>query len=410
MGIRAFGWLILLVAVVAPVVYLSIRESVVEVTAAPVTRGRVEQTVTAIASGTVMSKLDSLVASGFMGTVVGIPFEEGDRVEKDDVLVELNHVDLDAQVALAEANLRVGRSMLERARLAARIYKEIAETRVSQTGAQLKQAESDFGRVKALADRGALSTSDFDKAALALRVAEDSATAALASQRENLVRDEEIRSAEASIEQLEAAVAAAKATREKAFVRAPFDGVVARVIADLGASVTVGMPLVQLVRDEELYIEAPFDEANMADIKLGQKVRITLDAYRGEEFTGRVSFIWPVVQTLTQELTRTLNIKVVVEEDHERLLPGMSADLVIIVDEKEGVLFAPSEALMRQQYAYVIENGRAVRREVTTGIGNWETVEIRDGLKEGDVIITSLSIKELKDGVKVAVVDELEDQ
>ncbi|MCC6693984.1 MAG: efflux RND transporter periplasmic adaptor subunit [Candidatus Hydrogenedentes bacterium] len=408
LGPQIVGWLIFLAILATPVAYLLTREEVIDVTAATIARGHVEQTVTAISSGTVKPFLDSMVATGSLGTVVNVPFEEGDHVNKGDVIVELRHDELDAQVALAEANLKVGMSRLEQAKLAAGINAEVAVTRVAQTAAQLEQAEKDFESMKALADRNAIRQNDFDKAALALKVARESAAAAKAGQREDLVRAEEVRMAEANIEQLKAAVAVATAARENAFVKAPFAGVIARIITDVGEAVSMGMPLLQMVDPSTCYVEAPFDEANAAEIQLEQKARINLDSYRGEDFFGTVEFISPVVST-NPDLSRTLNVRIKVGEETEKFLAGMSADVVLVIEEKEDVVYAPTESLIRQEYAYVIENGRAVRRDIKTGIGNWNTMEILEGLKEGDQLVTSIGLADLADGVRVRVVDALEE-
>jgi HlyD family secretion protein len=430
----------------APVVYYFMREPEIAVTATAIARGHVEQTVTAMSSGTVKPKLDSMIAGGTMGTVVAIPVKEGDRVKQGDPLVELDHAELDAQVALAEANLRVGQSRLEQAKIAAAIYEEIAQTRVSQAQAQFELARLDFDRIKTLSDKKAVSQSDFDKVTLALRVAQENEAAAKASQEENRVRKEEIRSAEAAIEQLEAAATVARSMRDKAYVRAPFDGVVAKVFVHLGEVVGAGlgggltggglsggggastgigvgasasassgsglsmassMALVQLVQDVDLYVKAPFDEANADQVRAGQKARINLDAFRGVDFPARVDFISPTV-TRNVDMTRTLDVDVRIEEGKEKFLVGMSADVIIVADEKDDVLRIPSEALIREEEAYVIESGHAVRRKVKIGIGNWQSKEVLDGLREGEMLITSVSLKELKPGVKVRVVDSLE--
>jgi HlyD family secretion protein len=86
----------------------------------------------------------------------------------------------------------------------------------------------------------------------------------------------------------------------------------------------------------------------------------------------------------------------------------MSADVIIIAAGKDDVLSVPSEALIREEEAYVIENGRAVRRKVKVGVGNWQAKEVLEGLREGETLITSVGIKGLKNGIKVRVVDELE--
>ena len=387
--------------------YLYMQEPEIAVTAAAVARGPVEQTVAAIASGTVMPARKSMVAAGGMGTIAAVYVAEGDQVQAGGLLVELDHAELDAQVTLAKANLKVGESRLEQARLAAAIYEEIAATRLSQTTAQWELAQSDYDRIKALSDKRAVSQSDFEKVEMALRVAREARAAATASQRENLVREEEIRSAVAAIEQLQAGVAVAEAARERAFVRAPFAGTVAKKLLDVGEAVAMGLPLLHLVQTSDCYIQVPFDEANAAEIALEQPVRITLDAYADTEFQGLVTYVSPAV-SINPDLSRTLDLKVAITEGKEKFIAGMSADVTIIAQRKDNVILVPAESLIRDEYAYVLEGGRAVRREVKTGIGNWESQEILQGLREGETLITSVSVKGLEEGVKVRVVDELE--
>lgn len=445
-GRTVFGWLIVIgLLAAAACYYFFFQEDVIEVTAATLTRGHVEQTITAISSGTVKPRLESMVAAATVGKVANIPVKEGQHVEAGGVLVELEHAELDAQVALSEANLRVGKSRLEQARIAAGIYEEIARTRVSQAEAQLNVAKLDFDRIQALSKQKAVSQSDFDKVALAYRVALEASAAAKASQEENKVRQEEIRSAEAAVTQLEAGLRLATEMRDKAFVRAPFEGVVARKYVDVGevvgsglgsslgggglsgagvstgtggattaASTAGGMSmasataLVHLVQNSDLYVKAPFDEANVGQIALGQKARIGLDAFRGTDFPGRVTFISPIV-TKNLDLSRTLDIDVEIEEGEEKFVVGMSADVIIVADEKENVLFVPGEALIREEEVYVIENGRAVRRKVNVGLGNWQAKEVLDGVREGETVITSVSVKGLANGVRVRVVDALDE-
>ncbi len=383
-----------------------LREPVIDVTMTTVQRGPVEETVSAIASGTVMPAERAMVAAGGIGTISEIHVNEGDLVKEGDLLVELDHKELDAQVALAEANLKVGESRLEQARIGEKIYQEVSATRVSQATAQCDQAESDFRRVKDLADKKAVSQSDFEKATLALRVARENKAAAEASQKETLVREEEVRSAEAAVDQLRSAISVANAALERMHVRAPFEGVIAKKILEVGEAVAMGLPLLQMVRAGECYIEAPFDEANAAQISVGQVARVELDAYPDVKFKGEVFYISPVV-SMNKDLSRTFDVKVRVVEQPEKFVPGMSADVTILADRKEGVIAVPSDTLVRDEFAYVIEDGRATRRDVKLGIGNWEKQEVLEGLKEGEPIISSVSAKGLKPGVKVRVVSDL---
>ena len=445
MGRKIIGWLIVVAAIVGAVMFYRSRETQIDVTATKLTRGHVEQTVTAMASGTVEPRLDSMVAAGTIGKVAAIPVKEGDRVKEGDVLVELEHQELDSQVALSEANLRAGQSRLEQTKIAAGIFEEIARTRLSQATAQFNLAKLDYERIRALSEKKAVSLSDFDKVAAALRVAQEAEAAAKAGQQETRVRQEEIHTAEAAIQQLEAALAVAREMRDKAFVRAPFAGVVAKIYVNIGevvgssglggsslsggvaggtglgtgtsgggsagsigssSAVASAVAVVHLVQDTDIYIKSPFDEANMSYIKPGQKARITLDAYRGVEFSGVVDYISPTV-TRNLDLSRTLDIDVKITDAQDKYIVGMSADVIIIAQEKEDTLFVPGESLIREEEVYVIENGRAMRRKVKIGVGNWQRREILEGVKEGDTIVTSLGVKALKNGVRVRVVESL---
>lgn len=406
-GAQLFGWVVVFAAIAGGAFYWFNRQPPLEVTVEPLQRGRVEDTVPAIASGTVMLQLDSRIAADYMGTIERVMVEEGQHVKTGDVLIKLRAAELDAQVELAKANLEVGQSGLRQAEMGADISKTMTAAQVTQSTAQSDLAQRDLANLQSLLDSGAISKTDFDRAAVQSRVADEATTMARAGQRETDVREEEIRMAKANIKQLQAGLQAAEAARDKAVVKAPFDGIVARIFLDEGEAVTMGMPLMQLIDNSEFYVEAPFDEANAAEIKVGQKVRINLDAYRGEDFYGRVQYISPVVQQ-NMDLSRTLNVKILVEEGKEKFIGGMSADVIVIVEEKDDVLYAPADALIRDQYAYVLENGQAARRDVTTGTGNWERVEIMSGLNEGDTIITSVALQGLEDGARVKVAEEKE--
>jgi HlyD family secretion protein len=405
--LKILAWLCILAGAGAGGAYYYLQEPALDVTVAEVATGRVEETIAAISSGTVVATQSARVASAGLGVIGQVHVAEGQAVSEGDLLVELEHAELDAQVALTQANLLAGRSRVEQARLAAGIFAEVAATRLAQARAQLDSARTDFDRIKALADKKAIAQTDFDKVALALRVAQETHAAAQAGVKENAVRDEEVVMAEAALTQLEAAVAVAEATRDKAFVRAPFDGVVTRVILKKGEAVAMGVPLLEVVETQKSHIEAPFDEADAARIAAGQPARITLDAYPRQEFDGEVVYVSPVV-TINPNLSRTLTVKVRAVEGGPAFLPGMSADIVILSEAKEDVVFVPSESLIRDEYVYVVEGDRAVRRDVALGIGNWEYREVLSGLRPGDRLITSIGQRGLDAGVKVRAVATVE--
>ncbi|MBW7864656.1 MAG: efflux RND transporter periplasmic adaptor subunit [Candidatus Hydrogenedens sp.] len=387
--------------------YYTMREKPVEVTVARAERGLVTETVASITSGTVVSPLSSKVAAGTLGTVGAVHVKDGDRVEEGMVMVEINHEELDAQVELARANLKVAETRLEQARIAARTARDAGGIRLRQAVAALEQGEADHQRVKALAERQAVSASDLERASLALKTAREGKAAAEVGLAEAALRDEDIKTAEASIEQLRVAIGAAEAARNRAFVKAPFRGVVAKLLTQVGEAVVMGMPLLFLVQDEDLHIEAPFDEANLNVLEVGQRVEIEIDSCPDRVFRGTLDHISPVVNVV-ELMARNVTCRIRIDEGAEEFRPGMSADVSVITEEKENALFVPSEALVRDEYAFVVEDGRARRRGVGTGIGNWDQKEILDGLREGETIVTSISVLGLADGVPVTVVEALD--
>lgn len=436
---RILGWIIFTGIASGIGLYLYTREPTLDVTATPIKRGHIEQTIAAFSSGTVEPKLSSMIAAQTLGKVVAIPVKKGDRVQAGDILVVLESKMHELQVAQAETRL-------QQSELAATVLKN--------------QYKNDQTRIQTLKRTRDIASLEFNKDKT-LYEKENVGSESLVHLSEinyNQIEDTyqslnhllglyplRIAEAETGIKALELMVEQARLTREWAEVRAPFAGLVADIFVKIGESVGSGlggstsegllgagagvgttmpgspslgtgsggmnmaspMAVVHLVDDSDLYVKAPFDESAFGKIQIGQKVRIGIDAYPDEEFPGTVAFISSIV-TRNLDRSRTFEVEILIEEGKEKLAPGISADAVIIADEKEDVLIVPTEALIREEEGYVIENGRAVRKQVSVGIGNWKEKEVLSGLREGDLLITSVSVKDLRDGVKVRVVESLE--
>lgn len=404
--LKLFVWLILLGAIGGAVWWYANQEVVYEVTTATIARGPVEETVAAISSGAVMPEERSMVAAATIGVIDAVHVEEGQQVKAGDLLMELQHGELDAQVEVAKANLTVARTRLEQAKTGVALSREMSQTRVGQAGAQKEAAQSDYARMKALLEKQAISAAEMDKMTLALRVAQEAQNAASAGQKENDLREQDVATAASLIEQCEAAIKAAEAARDRSFIKAPINGVVAKINLHKGEATAMGVPLLQLIDTSAKYIEAPFDEANAAQVAVGQEARIELDAYGDHEFKGEISYVSPVIIP-NMDLSRTFAVRVKILEDPEKFVVGMSASVTIIAQRKEDVLKVPSESLIREEYCYVLENGRAKKHDVTLGIGNWEYKEVLTGLSGGETIVTSVAVKGLAEGVLLKPVAEL---
>lgn len=359
--------------------FVVFRPAAVPVTVFVVDRGRVEETVVNSRAGTVKSRLHSQMSPGIAGLVAEIPAKKGAAVKRGDVLLRIDDSEYRPQVTLAERSLDAAGAAADEACLAA------------------TQAERDRVRAESLGAAGLAS----DQALEAARTLAESSAAACKAARER-------------VRQAAAALDAARATLAKTVMTAPFDGIVLDVTAEVGEWISPSPPgvfippVADLIDPGSLYVSAPLDEADVARVRLPLPVRITLDAFRGRSFPGTLAYLSSFVET-TQEQNRTLTVEATFDEPTlpPNLLPGLSADLEIILEARDGVLRMPTYALMEGNRALVLRNGRLREASVQTGLQNWAFVEITGGLSAGDRVVVSLDRPEVKAGARARASEEV---
>lgn len=352
----------------------------VPVTVYRVGTGRVEDTVVNSRAGTIKSRRRAEMSPGIAGLVTEIPVKKGAHVKRDDVLLRLDDSEYRAQVQLAHSSLEAARSAAQQAQLEA------------------DQAQREWKRTQALAHNQVVSENLLDQVR----------TRALATEAAGAA-------AQAKIQETEASLAAAKATLAKTTMKAPFDGVVLDVSTEVGEWISPSPPgvfippVVDLIDPGALYLSAPIDEADVARIRTSLPVRITLDAFRGKSFAGTLTYVSSYVET-RQEQNRTLEVEAVFTDNPlpANLRPGLSADLEVILDARDGVLRIPTYALMEGSRVMVIKDDRLVGRPVATGLHNWKYTEITSGLVQGERVVVSLDRPEVKPGARVVVTGEAE--
>jgi HlyD family secretion protein len=367
------------IAVVVVVLALTVcRGKPIPVTVQRADRGRVEDTVVNSRAGTVESRYRARMSPAIPGLVQEIPVEKGERIRRGQVLLRIEDGEYRHQVELAERSFQAARAAEEEARLA-----EV-------------QAERDLRRVQSLAEQNLISDQGLEEARTKAEVAAASRNAARESAR-----------------QAESAIGVARANLEKCVVHAPFDGVVLEIATEVGEWISPAPPgvlippVIDVVAPESLYVSAPLDEADVARVRVGQPVRITFDAFRGHEFAGRLTYISSFVET-RQEQNRTLTVEAVFSEAElpPNLLPGLSADIEVILDVRENVLRVPSSALLEGEKVLVLRNGRLVEAALKTGLRNWAYAEVLEGLSEGEPVVVSLDRPEVKAGARAQVTKE----
>lgn len=245
-----------------------------------------------------------------------------------------------------------------------------------------------------------------DKAELA------QAQAALELSRANFKRAEELLAknagtarardeAVAALRNDEASVALARARLEKTVLTAPFDGVLGLRQVSVGQYLDPGDPIVNLEDIDPLKVDFRVPEIYYAVVEVGQAIEILLDAFPGNSFVGTVYAIDPQIDVNG----RAIVIRARVPNPDGKLRPGLFARVNLIYESRDNVLFVPEQALVPQgdtHSVFKVVDGAAKLTPVTIGTRVGATVEIQDGLAEGDVVVTAGQIK-LQDGMPVMV-------
>lgn len=341
---------------------------------AKVDRGLVEATVSNTRAGTVKACRRAKLAPPAGGQIARLLVKKGQRVKANQILLELWNEDLEAQEKLAREQFAT------------------AQTQEQQACVQADLAEKEAERARQLKESGFISAEGLDQKVSAAKVSRAGCEVA-----------------RSQIEQSRSRIAVARATLDRMVLRAPFSGIVADISGELGEYATPSPPgiptppAIDLIDDSCMYVSAPIDEADAANIKVGQVARITLDAIKGKSFTGKVKRIASYVLELEKQ-ARTVEVEVefVSPPNDENLLVGYSADVEIVHAARENVLRIPTQALLEGKRVLLYRpDGMLEERTVTTGLANWEKTEITSGLKEGDQIVTSLDREGVKAGARV---------
>jgi HlyD family secretion protein len=265
-----------------------------------------------------------------------------------------------------------------------------AEARVAQARADLAAAQRRWNTI------------DADQASelAAARAQAQQALNALRNARANAVQDRIKRAAVSdSMAQLtrnQAQVDQTRTTLSYTIITAPRDGVILKRYVEQGTIVTSGRQslmgeganIVQLGDLSQMYVDVSVDETDLADVRLGQKVEVTVDSVEDKTFAGSVTRIDP--QATTTANVTTVKVEIRVLEQDERLLPGLTATCVFQVGERRNVLCLPSRAVREQDhetFVLVPDPAGPRRAPVRVGLKGDDATEIISGLKEGDQVI-----------------------
>jgi HlyD family secretion protein len=331
-------------------------------------RGVVEEIVTSNSVGSVEPLQTAVVAAEVSGRILRIHVRQG-PVRRGQAVVEIDSADLKADREVVRRDV------------------DTARARVVTAGLRKKKVFEDLGRLRTVD----VPRSDVERLERDLEIAK---------------ADEQVASLQ--IATLEAQLAVLDLRISRTSVLSPFDGTVVTLHAEEGESVVPGKALFTAHSADPFLVRAPMDEVDVGRLALGQPVRVTFESHPQRKFMGLLHEIWPAAST-DKKNNRTVDIRIRVPDLPPNVLAGMSANIEVILRAKEDALYLPTHLVQddregRGRFVFVPENGVARRRFVKTGLANWETIEILEGLGPDDAVLVPLRSDEeepLKEGLRV---------
>jgi len=369
---------------------------------AKVEKGSIAKSVVATGKIEPLSKVE--IKSKASGIIKYLYVNAGDRVREGQLLVELDKETLEAQLKEAKAFLNAAESKLQEMQSQDKTLR--ANLRKAQLEAESKDYEfmiAEYKRYLELQGQGLISKSDFDSVEQKMKAAEVNHKALQAAV---TVKEAEIEQNGRTINTFRSQVVQAQAQGEQAeenfkyaSIRSPINGVVlsrevevgdaVSSILQLGSNATLIMTLGDV---QELYVKGKVDETDIGLVKVGQLVRVTVDAYKNRAFQGKVFRIAPM--GVEKDNVTRFEVRVSIMNDLDLLKVNMSANAEIILEEHHNVLVIPESSLIyneKRETSVEVPDAltKTGRRQVAikTGLSNGARTELLSGLKLGDKVI-----------------------
>ena len=349
-----------------------------------------------LASGSLAFREQVQLRSEVIGQVTELHVEEADRVEKDDLVITLDPKTYQAQVEQAEARVRIQQIAIERQRLL------------------IKTLSDRFERQKKMFAKNLVDEDSYEAIESDLSLAKV-----------------DLRSLQESLAQARAALDQFEDLLSKTRIRSPIDGVVIQLDVKVGETVIAGTTnipgstMMVIADPSETLTEVQVDEADIAQVREGQSADIFTAAFPDTPLSGTIQSIASVARQTPGQASLSFLVKVLLDEqDSMTIRPGMSVRADIYTQSSAETLAIPVQAVLydedtddddegkeEQPYVFVMQDGKAVRRDVEIGISSDSDQEITDGLEEGELVISGpfRVLRHLNDGEEVEEVEETEE-
>ncbi len=381
------------------------------------------------ATGSLASDAQTDVAPAIGGKIVVVNFDIGSYVQKGSVLVQLD--DRDARIRLEQANAQVAQAATQVRQAQANVDQAIANLRQTQArlnvkdgetfdietfsqvrsiNAQLELAEKELRRAERLLETGDIARTIYDQRksqrdALLGQLTEARSNAAVAVKAIDTARAQ-VNTARTAVGNAQAAVVTAQTQTETArkaisdaVIYAPISGYISERVADVGEFVSTNQKVATILRTSVLRLKIDVPEQSIGKIAVGQGVSAQVSAYPDRNFAGTVVRIAPNINATS----RVLTVEAEVENVNGLLKPGQFATVRITQSKPEPAILIPASAVKTvgdDNKVFVIKDGVAEERQVRLGLLENDLIEIKQGVQEGETVATS-NVEKLDDGVIV---------
>jgi len=420
---RSRGWIVSIGAIVL----LGAAVAAWRITAAPATpqfatakvrRQTITKSITA--TGTLQAVTTVQVGTQVSGAIANLYADYNSQVKKDQVIARLDPSQFQAQLEQAQATYLSAEATAQAAQnnvIAADAGVQSAQANLDRTAAALQDAQTSFDRTQKLVQAGVAPAMDLPTAQSTLSQADAQKQQAVAQVNQAKAQAQASRSqvsqAQGQAAQAKAAVDLAQVNLDHTVIKAPIDGVVVARNVDVGQTVAASLqaPTIFLIANDltRMQVLANIDEADVGQLGNDSKVTFTVDAYPNDVFQGRIAQIRLAPQTVQNVVTYTAVIDVA--NPDLKLKPGMTANVSVVVGERDNVLAIPNAALRfrpdsqstaRKSAAgtviWKVENGQPAPVSVQTGLTDGVRTEIVAGLQEGDVVAVAAATSNSKAG------------
>jgi multidrug efflux pump subunit AcrA (membrane-fusion protein) len=342
-------------------------------------------------TGTVAPFNEEDVYPRVTGRIVEMPVYPGDQVRAGQVVARLDDVELSSRAREAQAmraTAEATRAQMDAEVTAAHQGVTQAERELASTEAELTYARSVAARSEQLLRVGAISRQENENGrtlAASLEAKRDAARARIEQARamETSAR-RKLEASESVTAQAEAAARTAQIVRDYVTIVAPSTGYVAKRLVAPGVLVQPGTAILKLTQIDRVRLQANVGEKDLAAIRLGSPVTVTTAA--GATVTPRVTAIFPFVEAGA----RTAIVEALVDNAGRRFLPGQYVSMQFSTGERGDAVTVPRSAVARlggKSTVWVVADGRAEPRSVTTGLENADRVEVTQGLAGGEQVV-----------------------